>query len=157
MKISIKTWQIELAVVAATLSTVAVLCGGRVELLGALAVTLSFAHVQVADRLAEREAAMSDTSESCYRWAVRYLVSKELAWVAYFVLLHAWSALAGAGIFIAYPLWRRWWRKRNPYVHPTDAAFEAMDAADREADALRKARDDEFERSEAFARHCARD
>jgi hypothetical protein len=51
---------------------------------------------------------------SCHRWAARYLVAKEVLWLAYFVLHHSWSALAGVFVFLAYPLWRRWWRRRHP-------------------------------------------
>lgn len=120
-----KTWQAELAVVAAVLATVIVATGGGyVELLGAGAVALSFGHAQVADRLAEAEAErqayvkfddLDRAGVKCHAWATRYLVSKEALWCLYFVIHHSWSALAGVGLFLAYPLWRRWWRKRNPF------------------------------------------
>ncbi len=44
-------------------------------------------------------------------WAMRYLVTKECIWVAYFVIHCAWSALVGAGLFLLYPLWRSWYRR----------------------------------------------
>lgn len=158
-----RTWQAELAVVAVSLGAVALLSGGGwLELVGAAAVALSFAHAQVADRLAEREqkrelahtisgitglevgdgplrvsapgalppgllpdeeyivAAIhplrlkSIKIVECHRWAARYLVSKELLWLAYFVAHRSWSALAGVGIFLAYRPWRAWWRRRHP-------------------------------------------
>ena len=31
-------------------------------------------------------------------------------WLVYFVAKGAWSAIAGVALFLAYPLWRRWWR-----------------------------------------------
>ena len=113
----IRTWQVELTAVAAILGAVAIVTGGRaIELLGAGAVTLSFAHAQVADRLAEREAARARPSVDCHRWAARYLVGKEALWLAYFVAHRSWSALAGVALFLAYPVWRRWWRARRPLV-----------------------------------------
>lgn len=110
-----KTWHIELAVVATTLLIVAFASGGSVvEVVGALAVTLSFAHGQVADRLAEREAARAVAGVHCYRWATRYFVGKEALWCLYFVAHHSWTALAGVALFLVYPVWRRFWRARKP-------------------------------------------
>jgi hypothetical protein len=121
-----KTWHFEQAVVAAVLVAVAVASGGgALELLGAGAVLLSFGHASVADRLAEAERerrayvrfADGDTDKhavACHRWATRYLVGKEALWVVYFVLHRSWAALAGCALFLAYPVWRRWYRGRRP-------------------------------------------
>lgn len=110
-----RTWQAEMLVVGAVLLTVAIASGGgALELLGAGAVLLTFGHVQVADRLAERESARERPSVDCHRWAARYLVSKESLWLLYFSLHRSWSALAGVGLFIVYPAWRRFWRTRKP-------------------------------------------
>lgn len=110
-----RTWHLEIAVVAAVLVVVALATGGgAIELIGAGAVTLSFAHAQVADRLAEREASRARPSVECHRWATRYLVGKEALWLAYFVAHHSWSALAGVILFLAYSPWRHWWRARHP-------------------------------------------
>lgn len=127
-----RTWQVELLVAAIVLFGVALLAGGSwVQLVGAGAVALSFAHAQVADRLAEAEAdrrgnellwvpaenrrnnrqEFTPRLAHCHAWAVRYLVGKELLWLVYFVALGAWSALAGVGLFLLYPLWRRGWRR----------------------------------------------
>jgi hypothetical protein len=112
----VRTWQFEIAVVAVVLGTIAAITGGPVEWVGAGAVTLSFAHAQVADRLAEREATRpaDDRAVTCHRWATRYLVGKETLWLAYFVLHRSWTALAGVGLFLAYPAWRRFWRRSRP-------------------------------------------
>jgi len=111
----IRTWMVEMAVVTVVLATVAIASGGgAVELLGATAVVLTFGHAQVAERLAERDAARVRPSVACHRWAVRYLLAKETMWCAYFVMHRSWSALAGVGLFLAYPAWRRWWRARHP-------------------------------------------
>ena len=110
-----KTWHAELTVVATGLATVVIATGAApVEWLGAAAVCLTFAHAQVADRLAERDAARAKPSVECHRWNTRYLVSKEVLWLLYFVLHHSWSALAGVGLFLVFPLWRRVWRRRHP-------------------------------------------
>ncbi len=111
----IRTWHIEITIVATVLLIVSVASGGGlIELLGAAAVTLSFGHAQVADRLAERDAAREQPSVACHRWATRYLVSKESLWCFYFVLHQSWSALTGVGLFIFYPIWRKWWRHHKP-------------------------------------------
>lgn len=110
-----KTWKVEFAVVGVVLGVVVNLTGGGlVEMLGGLAVLLSFGHAQVADRLAEREAARKRPTVECHSWATRYLVGKEALWLVYFVLHHSWSALAGVGLFLVYPVWRRFWRTRKP-------------------------------------------
>lgn len=111
----IRTWQIELVWVAMVLAVMLLVTeGGWVEVVGAGAVLLSFAHIQVADRLAEREAKRPTATVACHAWAARYLVGKEVLWLAYFVAHRSWSALVGVVLFIAYPLWRRVWRRLNP-------------------------------------------
>lgn len=101
----IRTWHIEMAIVAAVLlAVVLVTHGGALELVGAGAVLLSFGHAQVADRLAEREASRAMPSVDCHRWATRYLIGKESLWLVYFVLHHSWSALAGVGLFLVAPI-----------------------------------------------------
>ena len=109
-----KTWHVEMVVVATVLAVVAFFGKGGVEWIGAAAVLLTFGHAQVADRLAERDAARERPSVSCHRWAVRYLVGKEALWLVYFVLHRSWAALAGVGLFLLYPFWRAWWRRRHP-------------------------------------------
>lgn len=111
----LRTWHIEGSVVAVVLVTVALASGGgALELLGAAAVQLTFHHASVSQRLAEREAARDRPSVECHRWAGRYFIGKELLWCAYFILHGSWSALAGVGLFLVYPIWRRWWRQRYP-------------------------------------------
>lgn len=123
-----KTWHVEMAVVAAVLSLVVIASsGGPVEWIGAGAVVLSFGHAQVADRLAEREAARVAPSVDCHRWATRYLVGKESLWLAYFVLHHSWSALAGVGLFLVYSPWRAWWRRRHPVMSDEEIAHTERD------------------------------
>lgn len=111
----IRTWHAELAFVALVLGSVVVVAGPSwLEALGAAAVLFAFAHAQVAERMAEREAARARPDVRCHRWAGRYFTIKEVLWLAYFVAHQSWSALAGVVVFLAYPLWRRWWRARRP-------------------------------------------
>ena len=105
------TWQIEAAVVGAVLLAVIALSGGRwVEYLGAAAVFFTFMHAQVADRMAEQQAALPQPTVHCWRWAQRYFFIKEFLWFGYFFLLYAWSALAGVALFLLYPVWRRYYK-----------------------------------------------
>ncbi|WP_438029010.1 hypothetical protein [Sorangium sp. So ce233] len=110
-----RTWHVEHAVVVAVLSTVVLATGGAlVEWVGAAAVYAGFGHASVSERLAEREAARARPEVHCYAWAARYWVAKELLWLAYFVAHRSWSALVGCGVFLVYPLWRRYWRRIHP-------------------------------------------
>jgi hypothetical protein len=110
-----KTWIVEIAVVWIVLIVVVYLTrGGLLEAVGALAVLAAFAHAQVAERMREREALKSKPDVHCHRWITRYFMAKELLWCSYFVAHKSWSALAGVGVFLAYPLWRAWWRRRHP-------------------------------------------
>jgi hypothetical protein len=110
-----RTWHGELVFVALVLLMVW-LCTDRqpIELVSVFAVLGSFAHGSVSERLREREAARVTPDVECHAWSTRYFMLKELGWCSYFVLRHAWSALAGVGLFLLYPAWRRWWRKRHP-------------------------------------------
>jgi hypothetical protein len=109
-----RTWVWELGTVGLIL--IAVLIATRaplVELVGAGAVLASFAHGQVADRLAENEAARERPEVLCHAWARRYFLTKEVLWLVYFCAKGAWSALVGCAVFLAYPAWRAWYRGRR--------------------------------------------
>lgn len=109
-----RTWQLEFAAVALALGAVAWASGGGREWLAAAGVLGSFGHAQVSDRLAEREAARERPAVACHAMAGRYFIAREVAWVAYFATGRCWSALVGCAVFLAYPPWRRWWRRRRP-------------------------------------------
>lgn len=110
-----KTWKLELAVVAMVLGTVVVVTrGGLLEAVGALAVLAAFAHAQVTERMREKQAAKTKPDVHCHRWSLRYFMAKELLWLSYFIAHRSWSALVGVAVFLLYPLWRRWWRARRP-------------------------------------------
>jgi len=120
----VRTWQGETLVVACALvGTLAATerLANPIELVGAIAVLLTFGHASVADRLAEHAASAEEQGEEvveCHRWARRYWVGKEFCWLAYFVLLGAYSALVGVGVFLVYPMWRAWYRRRWPRGRP---------------------------------------
>jgi hypothetical protein len=107
-----KTWHLEILFVAFILF-VANMFGSHlhpVELLGAVAVLLSFGHAQIADRLAEKEGQRAIPEVNCYKKLWYYFIGKELFWLTYFILNHSYSALAGVLIFLSYPIWRRFYR-----------------------------------------------
>lgn len=118
-----RTWHVEMIAAGAVLAAVVLATGdAAIEWIGAGAVLLSFAHAQVADRLAEGErdriaidhdAAADRRFVHCHRWAARYLVGKESLWLIYFVMHHSWSALAGVALLLLYPVWRAFWRHKH--------------------------------------------
>lgn len=111
----VKTWIPEAAVVGVILGGSLLLSPVTVAaVLTAAAVFASFLHVQVADRLQEHEAVRAEPAVPCHYKLKRYLILKEVLWVLTFVLLQAWPALVGCGIFLAYPIWRRFYRKSYP-------------------------------------------
>ena len=78
------------------------------QALSAVAVFVSFQHMSVASRLEEAESRRTDTrTVECYHKLTRFLVVKEVFWVAAFIALGAWTALAGVPLFLLYPVWRR--------------------------------------------------
>jgi len=109
----LRTWIIELTVVATILVGVSASLGASapLEWLGSLAVLATFAHAQVGTRLAERQAERTTPDVPCYRWLLFYWCLKEGFWFAYFVLHHSYAALVGVIVFLLYPIWRRWYRK----------------------------------------------
>jgi len=113
LKGRVKTWKIEAGVVGAVLSLVAFATGGTLAgWITAAAVLLSFMHAQVADRMAEQQEAMPTPSVPCWRWSRAYFLAKEALWLAAFVITGAWPAVAGVVLFLAYPAWRRSYRRR---------------------------------------------
>lgn len=81
----------------------------------AFAVLLTFAHVQIADRLQEAQATAARPSVECHRKLAPTLIAKESAWVLVWALSGLWPAMAGSALFLLYPLWRRAYRRwRTP-------------------------------------------
>lgn len=108
------TSQIEGAVVAAVLLCVLLTKEfSWIELIGSVAVLLTFLHAQVANCMTEQQATLETPTVECYRWAGRYYVAKEVFWFAYFALMGAWSALVGVFVFLLFPYWRKLYRRAN--------------------------------------------
>jgi hypothetical protein len=110
----VKTWQIEAGFVVLALSAVAIFTGNQLkEWIGAAAVLISFMHGQVSDRMAEDQASRPVPSVECHTMSGRYFIAKEILWLAYFAMSQTWSALVGVGIFLLYPFWRKYYRRRK--------------------------------------------
>ncbi len=110
-----KTWMGETAVVACILSLVAYFTGNHlVQWVQALAVLCTFGYVSVANRVLEVEQQKDKPSVECHKMAMRYFVAKEIFWAIAFLMIKAYPALIGIGIFLAYPVWRKWWRRYHP-------------------------------------------
>lgn len=84
-------------------------------------VFFSFSYTSIADRLSEQEHARVSAGQlpgiACHGKLQTFFVWREIAWCLTFVLLQAWSALVGVFIFMAYPVWRRFWRRHFPVRH----------------------------------------
>lgn len=123
----IKTWQVEMLVVAVALLVVSAINHFQwIELVGSAAVLLSFGHAQVSDRMAEREALKLRPDVGCHRMSARYFVGKEVLWLIYFVAHQSWSALVGVGLFLLYPQWRRLWRHYHPLSYAWVPAYGSI-------------------------------
>lgn len=84
------------------------------EVIGAVAVLLTFGHAQIGTRLAEAEGARSAPQVACHHKLAWYFSGREICWAVYFVWGHAYSAIVGVGVFLLYPLWRRIYRRHYP-------------------------------------------
>lgn len=116
---NLKTYEVEMIFVATILILVALITKkGLIEWVGVVAVFLNFGYLTIAIRLQEHEEIRVKKKEQvvvdCYKKLSYYNYSKELFWLIYFVLLGAWSALAGIFIFLLYGSWRKLWRKYHP-------------------------------------------
>lgn len=101
-------WKYEALFVAIVVSVVAYLSGGSLaDWVGAAAVLVTFMHAQISFSFQEAQGELPNPQLPCYRWSGRYFVSKEILWIATFVLLEAWPLLIGAITFVTYPYWRK--------------------------------------------------
>lgn len=110
----IRTWHVEIATVFLVTFGSAYLGGGGMNFLAALAITLSFGHAQIADRMKESQDSHPVPDVHC-AWKLNwYLVSKETCWLLLFALTGQWTALISVPLFLLYPVWRSWWRRSHP-------------------------------------------
>lgn len=112
---AVRTWHAELAFVVLVLAAVAALSGGgSVEWVGVGAVSLSFAHAQVADRLAEREASRAVAGVDCYRWAAArpdFKGSLTVELIRFFRAMcpqYAFRFVVGSDLVDQCPTWEGW-------------------------------------------------
>lgn len=110
-----RTWHYEIGVVTAIVFASAEATGGTwPNRVTALALVFTFAHAQIADRMAEQQERSADQIE-CWRKAAYFWVTKEALWITVFALTKLWTAIIGAVVFLLYPVWRKWYRKRRPF------------------------------------------
>jgi hypothetical protein len=118
-RFKIQTFIIEYLFIGAILTAVAIISEkGWVEWIGVVAVFLTFGHASIAERLREREAlrhlARTPLEVACYWKLPYYFYAKEILWLAYFIFIGAWSAIAGVIVFLIYGPWRSYYRKWHP-------------------------------------------
>lgn len=121
----IQTHVIEYLFVGIILIVVAIVAKkGWIEWIGVLAVFLTFGHASIAERLREREALRhlkrDPVEVHCYWKLPYYFYAKEMLWFVYFILLGAWSALAGVILFLLYVPWRNYYRKHHPITNRSE-------------------------------------
>jgi len=109
----IRTWHKEVLVVGAILAAVAYLENRPIGWLCAVAVLFTFMHAQVSFRLSEAEEQRTIIQVECYKKAQYYFLAKESCWFLYFALLGAWPALVGVLVFLLYPIWRQYHRRKT--------------------------------------------
>lgn len=117
----LKAHHLETLIAATILTLVAVVSGrGWVEWIGVFGVTLTFEYQVLSTYLREHSEARKKVHGPTAKDAavlteiqILYYL-KECVWIAYFLFLGAYSALAGTIIFIAYGFWRRLYRQALP-------------------------------------------
>jgi hypothetical protein len=100
-----------------------------IEWVGFAALTLAHGRNSIMFRLAEaqqRVSPMDPHHVTCWKWNSVYFFGAECCWAVYFACHHAWSGLAGVGIFLGYGQWRRWYASR-----PSDHLEEMKGHVDR--------------------------
>ena len=123
-RFKVQTFIIEYLFIGAILTAVAVISEkGWIEWIGVVAVFLTFGHASIAERLREREAlrhlARTPLEVECYWKLPYYFYAKESLWLVYFILIGAWSAIAGVIVFLFYGPWRTYYRKWHPVSDST--------------------------------------
>lgn len=114
----INTWQLELLFVACVLIINLVYFSLRwQEWVSLVAILFAFMFGQVANRLSEAEMAYGSAgptiqkNKQSQKEQVFYL-AKEVIWLAYFVSIGGYIALSGTILFILYPFWRKFYRRK---------------------------------------------
>jgi len=105
----------ELSAVVIVLVFTAIVSGRElVEWLGVFGVILTFEYTLIATRLGENEEHGTQEEKKYFKRLLLFYYLKELVWLAYFIILGAWSAIVGVVIFLLYGGWRIAWHKHSP-------------------------------------------
>ncbi len=108
-----RTWVYECIVVGLLLLVLLFIKGfEKAEIICSLAVFFTFMQAQVADRMQEKQSKMAKPDVDCFKWSNRYFVIKETLWISFFLTIGSYAALTGAMIFVLYPFWRMFYRKK---------------------------------------------
>ena len=103
----------EAMLVLVLLSTIAYLSGCKpTDWLGAAAVFITFLHGQLSFDMQESQGKMPVATVQNYHWSSRLFVTKEILWIATFMMTGSWPLCAGSLIFATYPRWRAWLRQK---------------------------------------------
>lgn len=103
----------EAMLVLVLLSTIAYLSGCKAtDWLGASAVFITFLHGQLSFDMQESQDKMPVATVQNYHWSSRLFVTKEILWIATFMMTGSWPLCAGSLIFATYPRWRAWLRQK---------------------------------------------
>jgi hypothetical protein len=103
----------EAMLVLVLLSTIAYLSGCKsTDWLGAAAVFITFLHGQLSFDMQESQDKMPVATVQNYHWSSRLFVTKEILWIATFMMTGSWPLCAGSLIFATYPRWRAWLRQK---------------------------------------------
>lgn len=120
-----RTWIWEMIVVGIVLSAVALFFSN--DLAGWLttaAILATFGHAQIGDRMQERQSMMESPSVECHWKMNYYFVGKEVLWISMFLVVKNYPAIIGSALFILYPKWRKWWRKKKPIDAGSSTSFK---------------------------------
>ena len=120
MRIKLRTYHYEEAVVLAILLIPFIFSDHirLTEVIAVAAVFFTFKHAVIADRMQERQALRETPEVECWRKSNQFFITKEILWILFFSMTHAWAALLGAVVFFCYPFWRKWYRKHYPIDRP---------------------------------------
>lgn len=83
-----------------------------ISLLTCFGILFAFARTTVADRMQEAQARASTKTVQCYKWFTGYLIGGEICWLLVFLLSGNYVAMSSIPLFLAYPAWRRYYRRR---------------------------------------------
>ena len=109
----IKTFFIEAVFVASVLFFTFIYNSSYLEAIASFAVFFTFMELQVNRRTSEAQEVQEKPTVHCYRWSLGYFSIKEVLWITFFICSGAYSGIIGSALFMAYPIWRRFYLKQK--------------------------------------------